>query len=295
MNENQCARGEHAPPESRILRPVRKRQDWPNRAGGQRPVRRVIVLDTETTGLDAVRHDLIEISAAIVLVNNAGRIVAIEQLKSGLVDPGYPLPPHIAQLTGLSDADLAGRSIDQDQLVDYLESADAIIAFNAGFDRPFVEKLVPALRLLPWGCAMKDVAWRKLGFEPGPQGYLLNQIGRFMPKAHRAADDVLALIELLDHVGSDGTSIMTKLLSAIDESAWRFEAKGAPYRFRQDLRDRNYRWAPGGLHKVWHKLVRYDDFDHEVAWYEEVIGQRPQIVPLPATQRYRAEQTWRPA
>lgn len=255
----------------------------------------MVVLDTETTGLDADRHDLIEISAAIVLVNDFGRIVAIEQLKSGLVDPGHPLPTHIAELTGLSDADLAGRSINQDELVEYLESADAIIAFNAGFDRPFVEKLVPALRPMPWGCAMKDVAWRELGFEPGPQGYLLNQIGRFMPKAHRAADDVLALIELLDHVGSDGTSIMAKVLAAIEEPAWRFEAKGAPYRFRHDLRDRNYRWAPGGLHKVWHKLVRHDDFDREVAWYEEVIGQRPQIIPLPATQRYRAERTWRPA
>lgn len=278
----------------RILHPVRSRDDWPRTAPPGENIRRVCVVDCETTGLDTDKHQIIELCAAIVQVNDAGRVLAVQCVRTGLVDPGHPLPAEITELTGLTDADLAGHSICGDGVAEMLQYCESTIAFNSSFDRPFVDKLMGAHVPVSWACAMADVPWRALGYEPGPQGYLLLQSGYFMPKAHRAKDDVLALIQLLDHVCSDGETVMAKALAAMDGPAWRFEAKGAPYRCKDDLRDRRYRWTPERTHNIWHKHVRPASLQEELDWCA-TIGMEPVVVELPATGRYRDHRTWRPA
>lgn len=281
--------------DQRILRPVRGRIDWPRTSPGGNAVRRIAVVDTETTGLAVERHQIIELCIAIVQVNGAGRIVAVEVVRSGLIDPRHPLTAEIVDLTGLTDEKLAGRSIDEDQVATMLASCDGVIAYNAGFDRPFVEKMIDRHVAVPWACAMVDVHWRKVGFEPGPQGYLLNQAGYYTPSAHRAKDDVLALIQLLDHVCADGETVMAKTLAAMAAPSWRFEAQGAPYGYRDDLREQRYRWAWGRMHDLWHKHVRDEAYQAELAWYVSTIGKDPVIVPLPASERYRFHTAWTPA
>ncbi|MEL7737486.1 3'-5' exonuclease [Citromicrobium bathyomarinum] len=280
--------------QQRILRAVRDRDDWPRRAREGEMLRRICVLDTETNGLNLAKHKIIELCAAIVDINDTGRIVAVRSVMTGLVDPGHALPPEIVELTGLTDAVLAGESICPEQLTELLEYCDGVIAFNSQFDRPFIEKHIGRHVPVPWGCAMADVPWRQLGFERGPQGYLLAQAGHYMPNAHRAKDDVLALVELLDHVCKDGESVMAKVLAAMDAPGWRFEASTAAYGFKDDLRDRRYRFAKERTHKLWHKHVRPAEFRDEYRWYRQTIGKRPVIVPLPASERYRADKTWVP-
>lgn len=281
--------------ETRVLHPVRQRDEWPRTAPAGARFRRICVVDTETTGLAADRHKVIEICAAIVLVDEFGRVAAVQSIGSGLEDPGHPLSREITELTGLRDADLAGIQIDRDKLTKFISYCEGVVAFNSVFDRPFVEALLPALPLMPWGCAMKDVPWRQLEFEPGPQNYLLMQSGRFNAAAHRAQDDVLSLIQILDHVCHDGESVMSKVLLAIDAPAWRFEASNAAYGYREDLREQRYRWAPARTHRLWHKHVRAAEHQDEINWYVRTIGKQPVIVPLPASQRYRADSTWKPA
>lgn len=277
-----------------VLQPIRQRGDWPRGAPSGAPVQRYIVLDTETTGLDVKHHSIIEICAAQVAVDQRGRIVALEQIGTRREDPGHPLSREITELTGLADADLAGQVIDRKRLTAFIEDSSGVIAFNSSFDRPMLEKLLPAMKPMPWGCAWQDVPWRTLQFQPGPQNYLLMQALRYNPIAHRAEADVLSLIELLDHVCTDGESVIAKVISAMASPAWRFEAAGAPYGCRDDLKARRYRWAPERAHKIWHKHVRPADFRSEYRWYKQTIGKRPVVVPLPASERYRANDTWAP-
>ena len=297
LNQRLVASGgsETCPSNQRVLRPVRGRDNWPRTAPEGEVVRRIAVLDVETTGLAVEKHQVIELCAAVVEINKAACIVAVPTVRTGVVDPGHPLSDEIVELTGLTDADLAGRSIAGDQLAEMLTSCDGVIAYNAGFDRPFVEKLLGRHVAAPWACAMADVRWRECGFEQGPQGYLLMQAGYFMPSVHRAKDDVLALIQLLDHVCADGETIISKTLAAMDAPAWRFEAQAAPYGYKDDLREQRYRWAWGRLHNLWYKHVRPSSYQAEIDWYVSTIGKEPVIVPLPASERYRFHTTWIPA
>jgi DNA polymerase-3 subunit epsilon len=88
---------------------------------------------------------------------------------------------------------------------------------------------------------------------------------------------------------------MAKVLAAIAAKAWRVEATSAPYRKRDLLRERRYRfrpeWRGGG---VWHNHVRQDELAAELAWYREAIGKEPSLVELSAIERYRADSTWTP-
>ena len=281
----------------RILHPARDKADWPRTEEDEeraRGLRRICVLDTETTGLDPARHQVIEICAAQVQVDAAGQIAGIYSIGSALQDPGHPLPDAIAELTGLDDAVLKGRHADREKLTEFVGSCEGVIAFNAAFDRPFVENLLPDLPQMPWGCAMKDVAWRHLGFEPGPQNYLLMQSGYYPPLAHRAREDVLSLVQLLSHQCADGESVMAKQLAAMASPAWRFEATRAPYQAKDALKERGYRYRKQGQGALWHKQVRAGEYDAELAWYRETVKMEPTVVPLPATERYRADYTWQP-
>ena len=38
-----------------------------------------------------------------------------------------------------------------------------VIAYNAGFDRPFLELRFGVFASLPWGCSYRDVPWKDFG------------------------------------------------------------------------------------------------------------------------------------
>ena len=285
--------GQGAPPHGvRLLKPVKRREEWPKVATDGVSLRHLIILDVETTGFDPLRHAVVELCAARIAIDGEGAVAAVECVRTGLHDPGHPMSDTIREITGLNDEDLAGQSIDPDALMSFLNTGAAVVAFNAGFDRPFIEGIAPKASSLRWGCAMRDIPWRTLGFEPGSQGYLLCQCGYFNPVAHRAKDDVLSLVQLMAHECEDGETVALKMLAAVDGRQWRFEAPGAVYNQRHELKDRGYRWS--AQNKLWHKVVRGTEFRREYRWYKSVIGQRPAVVPLLATERYRADHTWKP-
>lgn len=278
-------------PEVRIIRPIRRRQDWPQAAPPSADVKRYAVLDTETSGLDPLRHSIIEICVAIIAVDSGGNILALERLGTGLQDPGKPLSKAVAELTGLTNEDLVNRVIDRDNLLSFIQLADGCIAFNSAFDRPMLENLLPATSSMKWGCAMADVDWRGAGFQTGAQNFLLMQSGYHNPAAHRARDDVLSLIQLLSHTCSDGTTVLSQVTAAMEQPSWRLEATDAPYHVRYALKDQRYRWSD--KNKVWHKLVRQRDYAAELAWYEDEFRRSPSAITVSAEERYRADYTWR--
>ena len=91
----------------------------------------LIVVDTETTGLDPTRDRVIDLGA--VRLNE--HLQVVDTFES-LVDPGRPLPLQITRLTGITDADLATAPSFAAAYAALLEFAAGapLVGQNVGFD-----------------------------------------------------------------------------------------------------------------------------------------------------------------
>ena len=224
-----------------------------------------VVIDVETTGVDARSCRVIELALRRFRYDAAGAVTRLDRVYSWREDPGEPLSPEVAQLTGLRDGDLAGQSIDETLASTLIASAALRIAFNATFDRRVVERRLPGIAGLPWACAMRKVDWRDRGFDGSGRSlsWLLSQAGWFHG-AHRAGADVDATIALLEHRALNGRTALSELLATAGRPTWRFEAVGADFSVKNVLRGRGYRWDCDG--KVWWREVGAADCEAETGW-----------------------------
>ena len=119
-----CARD----PDIRVLHRVSTLDDFPlaEHRGGE--IRKIAILDTETTGTAPDRDEIIDVAVVIVEVDADGEIVGILSAGQALRDPGFPLPEAITLLTGLTDEDVRDKHIDLDRLERLISSADTHVA-----------------------------------------------------------------------------------------------------------------------------------------------------------------------
>lgn len=96
----------------------------------------VIVLDTETTGLDFKACELIEVAAVRL------RGTQIVEEFDRFVRPERPIPPEIEKLTGITNEMVADADSAESVMADFIEFAgDApLIAHNVAFDHHFLKK-----------------------------------------------------------------------------------------------------------------------------------------------------------
>ena len=274
-------------PDVRILRRVSALGDFLLTERITGAVRRVAIVDTETTGTDVIHDEIIDIAVVVIEVDEAGEIVGIASAGQAMRDPGMPIPPHITRLTGITDDDVRGKTIDLDRLERLLAGVDVRIAHSAAFDLAFVENLMPGLAGEAWACSMRDFDWPAAGFDGAKLGYLLTQIGRFNT-AHRAMADVVTLLHLLAHRLPEGGTVLGALLANAERPTVRFEAIGAPFDRRGEFKARGYRWD--ARNRVWWIELAKDDCAEEERWFRQDIsphGPLPRMTPITWHQRHR--------
>ena len=250
-----------------------------------------VVIDTETTGTDTATCKIIELAMRRFAFTAEGLITKIGRAYSWREDPGEPLDPAISKLTGLTDADLAGQKIDDEVATDILRSADVVIAHNAAFDRPPVERRLPRAAGVPWACSCHEIDWPARGFAGRSLGVLLTESGWFFA-AHRAGGDVDAVIAMLQHAASDGRTSLLELFENASQPGWLIRALGAHFDVRAELRVRGYRWD--AFEKTWHREVRAVERESEEAWLASHVyaasfrpkAPGPSITPIDWRQRY---------
>src|SRR4029079_13877099 len=115
----------------------------------------LVVFDLETTGLSASRDRMCEIGAVRV------KALAIAETFETLVRPGVALPPTIARLTGLREAELRAAPRPEMAVRRFLAFAgDApLAAHNARFDVGFLDRAVEHLTGRRVAAPVVDTVW----------------------------------------------------------------------------------------------------------------------------------------
>lgn len=285
-------------PDYRVLRALPQPYASMPAAGAPPEGRCIALLDVETSSLDPQSGSIIEIAIMPLWVDDHGSLLGHFPIFSWQEDPGHPLDEKITRLTGLRDADLAGKAIDDEAVRRLLDRADLLCAHNARFDAAWISKRWPDLASKPWACSCVEVPWQELGFEGRSQPFLLQQHGWFS-RAHRAPADVWALFWLLiqsrpDPDGDDDGSAskaerthLQRLLAASDQRTFKLEAVGAPFSKRDVLRARGYSWDAHPLRKVWWRELLPEAVEAEQLWFERENLPQPRLNPMTARERHR--------
>lgn len=151
------------------------------------------VLDLETTGLDSSRELIIEYAAVKV---RGGKVVDTFQT---LCDPGFPIPPQIEMITGITTEMVRFSPNPRSVLPDFLDFVgdDFIIGHNVLFDVRFIAASAGEF-INPYIDTMK--LFRKL-HPTLPHHRLCDMVdyyGKNNESAHRALSDCLATNDCFD-------------------------------------------------------------------------------------------------
>ena len=236
---------------------------------------RVLVIDTETTGLSHAADKIIELAMLLVEVDTAtGLPLGPVETFEGFEDPGMPIPEVARAITGITDEMVQGQRLDDEQVAAMVGQADLVVAHNAGFDRPFVEARFPGFAQKPWACSFMDIDWKAMGAESGKLSALARDQGLFFD-AHRALVDCHALLQVLSVRGEvDTVTGLNRLMTACAQPSFKLRATGAPFESKDKLKNRGYRWDSEG--RVWFRNLENEEaLVSELAWLKaEVYGSR---------------------
>ena len=168
---------------------------------------RLVIFDTETTGLDYSRDEIIEF-AAVVVEQRQGMAEIIEEYDELItLSPGGFVPPEIVKLTGITNEDIRERGIPKTRLccdISRMISGNTLLlAYNAHFDLSFLYYL-----LLRNGDTMILKGKDKLDLltvYKDRRSYphkLCNAIEAYglagqVVNSHRAVDDVIATVAVM--------------------------------------------------------------------------------------------------
>ena len=286
-------------PSTRTLRAIELPQRLCDPGGAE--LRRGLFVDCETTGLSFERDRVIEVAMLPFIYAVDGRIADVlhHEALACLQDPGQPLDAEITHLTGLTDDDLRGQYIDIDAANARIARADLIVAHNARFDRPFLERALPMAPTRHWACSMREVPWTAHGLPSTALHCLACSYGVFARDRHRAlADCEVGVWLLAQSLPGAGQRVMAALRARAARETVRLWAADARIEYKDELRARGYQWMPetrNGIRRAWWTEVEPDQADAEIAWLRSTVkvglfGPIPQLR-VTARDRWRADPT----
>ena len=171
---------------------------------------RLVIFDTETTGLSFNRDEIIEFAAVVVEQRDGKPLVLEEYDELITLSPGGFVPPVIVELTGITNEDIRERGIPKTRLccdiARMISGNTLLLAYNAHFDLSFLYYLL--LRdgdpMILKGKDKLDLLTVYKDRRPFPHK-LCNAIEAYglsgqVVNSHRAVDDVLATLKVMEEM-----------------------------------------------------------------------------------------------
>ena len=178
---------------------------------------RLVLFDTETTGLLFSRDEIIEF-AAVVVENRDGIPTVVREYDELIaLSPGGFVPPKLEQLTGISTQDLREKGLPKARvardIAEMVAGNTLLLAYNAHFDLSFLYYF-----LLRHGDPMILKGKDKLDLltvykdrRPYPHK-LCNAIESYglagrVVNSHRAVDDVIATVAVMEEMEKEKSDL----------------------------------------------------------------------------------------
>ncbi len=213
-----------------------------------------IVVDLETTGLDAASDKIIEIGILEFAIED-GKAPVITQMYSALEDPGIEIPAEIEKITGISTALVTGQKIDWEVVNKFFARSSIAIAHNAAFDTGFLRQRNELdLEGVHWACSCKHINWQSYGFKSKSLNYLACDHGFINPFAHRALFDAATTFRVI-------APYMNELIERSYEREVLVSATYSPFETKDKLRARGYHWESDK--RVWQRTILASDLEDE--------------------------------
>lgn len=209
----------------------------------EKRVRKLVVLDTETTGLsnDA---ELIELAFCVCSYDvRTKEVLSIDVCFDAFSKPEKALSEEIQELTGIRPEQLKKRLMWED-FCEYLPEKCLVVAHNASFDRRIFEKTFnrPEIWDLHWADSLTQIDWVKKGYRAKNLEMLAYLLG-YWYNAHRAIDDVLMLLQVLRE-----SKTLAELCSNAAEVSIEIEIK-CSFDDKEKIKEAGFKWR--GEHKTW--------------------------------------------
>ena len=179
---------------------------------------KLVLFDTETTGLQYARDEIIEFSAIVVEQLGGESTVTAEYDQLITLSPGNFIPQNIQQLTGITNEAVAQRGIPKDQvcrdIAEMVSGNTLLIAYNAHFDLSFLYYLL--LRSGDPSCLKGKDKLDLYTVYKDRRSYphkLANAIEAYrlqdkVVNSHRAVDDVLATLEVMKAIAAEKDDLL---------------------------------------------------------------------------------------
>jgi DNA polymerase-3 subunit epsilon len=162
-------------PDFRLLERVPAPRNWPLKAASG-DTRRGVFVDTETTGLDQDSDEVIELALLpFEYVRDTGAIVRVDTdaALNAFRQPSFPISRESSNIHRITDEMVKDQVIGPERIKALTEPAHIVIAHDAAFDRPMVEKHWPIFEEKHWACSFAEIDWKAEGLGSAKLDYLL--------------------------------------------------------------------------------------------------------------------------
>lgn len=207
---------------------------------------RVLILDTETSGLDPKSGHLLEVAVAQYSIAH-GLIRAHSWIVKAPSNEAYVVNGIPVELVRDDHGAVDSRNLDK-VLHSLCETSDAIVAHSAEFDRQWLPDLER-----PWICTCDDVTWPRQTTSKSLVAIALAH-GVGVSSAHRALADVMTLVALFNRV-RESHDLGAMLARGLRPKA-RFVSL-APFDRKDEVKAAGFRWD--AAQKVWTRMMALED------------------------------------